>query len=368
MPNPYSYENIIWADLETFSALNLRKVGSYRYAEDCEILLWAWALNDGIIHVWDVYNNPEMPIALIEALVEADTIGWHNGNGFDNLVIRNSIYAKFIEGLKSLDTMVQAYQHSLPGSLGLLSTIFSLGEDEAKDKKGKALVRLFCKPLPKNQKGYRATPLTHPKEWRGLIEYAKKDIISMRKLHKLMPKWNLTPFEKERQDFNLRMNDRGFAVDLDFCEKALVILGREKAERDDRTFDLTNGQVDAASKRDRLLKHLCEIWNVDLPDMQKATLERRLIDDNLPSVVKEIIRLRLESAATNTKKYQSFNDIACADGRVRGAIQHRGAFRTGRDAARLVQPQNMIRPSFKWPDIEMGIDAVKEGYYDLVRN
>lgn len=375
--NPYIYKNIIWTDLETRSRLKLRKVGAYRYSEECDILLWSWALNDENAQVWDVINNPEMPVGLMESFMIADTIGWHNGNAFDRNVILRSKYAKVISGKKFLDTMVQAYQHSLPGGLGLLCDIFSLPEDEAKKKTGKALVRLFCQPLMAStqkklskkfgKKIEFATKETHPKEWAEFIDYCKYDIPSMRKLHKIIPKWNLTPFEAEIQNFDLAMNDRGINIDVDFCERAIEILDREKVARDGRTSELTDGEVSAASRRDKLLKYLCGIYGLDLPDMRKSTLERRLLDENLPDVVKELINLRLESAATNTKKYGVFRDIACADGRIRGTIQHRGAFRTGRAAARLVQPQNMARPKLKWPDIEEGIEAVKGGYYDMCR-
>jgi DNA polymerase len=181
-----------------------------------------------------------------------------------------------------------------------------------------------------------------------------------------MPKWNLTATEYELQQFNLRMNDKGIPIDTGFCEKALVMAENAKNRRDSKIIEMTDGEVQAATQRDKLLKYICEIWGVDLPDMQKATLERRLNDENLPEELKEIIALRLESAANNTRKYQSFLNMVCQDGRVHGAIQFRGAFRTGRDAARLVQPQNMIKPGMKWEDIESGIDAIKKGYYDLV--
>ena len=365
MINLYKYVNILWIDLETFSELKLPKVGSYRYAEDCEILLWVWALNDGPVHVWDVTHDPEPPADLIIALSEADTIGWHNGNNFDRMVIKNSKYAWLIRRKKYFDTMVQAYQHALPGGLELLCKIYDLTEDVAKSKEGKSLIRLFCQPLPKNQKGYRATRFTHPKEWKKFIDYARNDILAMRTIHNLIPKWNLTENEWELQQLDQRINDRGFAVDIDLCEKAVRMLESEKQKRDNRTSELTLGEVSAASRRDKLLKYLCDIWGAYLPDMQKSTLERCLLDESLPDTVKELIVLRLDSAANNTKKFQKFLDLSCADGRIRGTLQYRGAFRTGRHAARLVQPQNMIRPSLPWEDIEFGIEAIKGGYYDL---
>ena len=69
---------------------------------------------------------------------------------------------------------------------------------------------------------------------------------------------------------------------------------------------------------------------------------------------------------TSPKKYQRVVDSANADGRVRGMLQFCGASRTGRWAGRLIQPQNLPRPSMDQAQIELGIDAVKAGAEDLL--
>jgi DNA polymerase len=46
--------------------------------------------------------------------------------------------------------------------------------------------------------------------------------------------------------------------------------------------------------------------------------------------------------------------------------QFNGAARTGRDAHRLFQPGNMMRPTIPQSDIEIGIDAIKAGCADLI--
>lgn len=46
----------LWFDLETFSERPI-KDGSYRYAEACEVMLWAWADGDGDVKVWDLVNG-----------------------------------------------------------------------------------------------------------------------------------------------------------------------------------------------------------------------------------------------------------------------------------------------------------------------
>jgi DNA polymerase len=43
-------------------------------------------------------------------------------------------------------SMVQAYMHSLPGSLDKLCSVLRVPIDQAKDKAGRELVRLFCMP------------------------------------------------------------------------------------------------------------------------------------------------------------------------------------------------------------------------------
>lgn len=359
--------NICWLDWETYNEKDdLRKCGGYRYAEGCEILLGAYAWGDEEIFVHDFTENAEFPSDLAMMIEECDAIGAHNGMLFDRPVAERSRYAWRFEGKRWLDTMVRAYSHSLPGGLGLLSDIYKLGEHDAKDKRGKQLVQLFCKPMPKNSKLRRATRFTHPKEWAEFKQYAKTDIAAMRVLHKKMPKWNETPFEREMQEVDRIINDRGFAVDLDFCQKAEKILDGEKDIRDARVNDATGGAVGAATQRDALLKYLCEVCDVSLPDLKKSTLDRRLEDPDIPEPVKELMRLRLQSAGTNTKKFQSIRAVACADGKVRGTQQFRGAHRTGRWGGRLIQPHNMMRPEYPWTTIAAAINLVKADRLDVI--
>ena len=110
--------------------------------------------------------------------------------------------------------MVQALAHGLPGSLGALSEIFKLG-DNAKDKRGKQLIQMFCKPQSKTSKLRRKTRLTHPAEWEEFKEYAKSDIRAMRELHTKIPSWN---YPNNVAELNLwfldqRMNMAGVYVD-----------------------------------------------------------------------------------------------------------------------------------------------------------
>jgi len=369
----------LWLDIETYSPVSIKRCGSYRYAENCEIMALIYAYGDEEITVLDVTDNAATWIAklydFVDRLRECRRIGAHNGALFDRVVLKNANAYVFEEknGLHKIcceirrlvgkivwyDTMIKAYAHSLPGSLAELSAIFNLPEDTAKDKEGRTLVNLFCKPRRETvSKIRRATRDTHPELWKKFMEYARMDVVAMRTIDKLIPSWNVSKSEQEFQLLDQRMNDRGFYIDHLLAEGAISALTAETAARNSRTECLTSGAVSAATQRDRLLKYLICMWGVELPDMQKSTLTRRLEDPDLPEPVRELIRVRLQSAGTSTKKYERILDIACADGRAHGTMQFHGAWRTGRQGGRLFQPHNLPRPSFSSDEINTGIDAI----------
>lgn len=91
-------------------------------------------------------------------------------------------------------------------------------------------------------------------------------------------------------------------MDLDLARAAIALADKLKAENAKRTQDLTNGEVASATQRDALLAHILQQYGVSLPDLTKSTIERRLNDENLPEVVKELLRVRLASTKTSTAK------------------------------------------------------------------
>ncbi len=371
---------VLYFDTETFCETPI-KDGTHRYAEGVEILIAAWALDDplfgeGEIVVedltdYDGIGNQPFSDALLELLEDPRVEIVIHKSDFDRTVCR---HAKGIEipAERVIDTMVQAMAHGLPGGLDKLSAIFKLGED-AKQKGGKDLIRLFCMPRPKNQKLRRATKNEYPDEWAQFLEYAGFDIRSMRALRRKLPSWNY-PGKKgnhisERDIWLLdqRVNERGFKVDLDLARSAIELFDRVKDKADDYINDVTYGEVQSANQRDALIKHLLEWYFVSLPDMTKSTLERRIDDPNLPEAVKEILRARLDTAVASVSKYKALERSVSADGRLRGTIQYCGAVRTMRDAGRIFQPQNLVRPNKKESRaVEGWIESIKAGIGDLV--
>jgi len=356
---------ILYNDTETYSSINLKTHGvtAYSESEDAEVMLWAYAVDDGEIKVWDRTADPVMPADLEEALMLADEHVWQNFF-FDSTMIANTMGIELpVE--RTWDTMVQALAHGLPGKLDMLCQVFKLSEADAKDKRGWALIQLFCKPPHAKMNRPRATRLTHPVEWAEFIEYAKSDIRSMRILRHKMPSWNYhrqrtnRVSEHELWQLDQKINRRGVLMDMELAAAALKAVGDNKAVLDAQVEEWTGGALQSANQRDALLAHLLAEYGVELPDMKASTLERRSKDENLPQEVRDLLAIRMETATTSTSKYKKLQQVVSHDNRARGLIQFCGASRTGRDGGRLWQPQNLPRPTLSNDEIEFGIDLLK---------
>jgi DNA polymerase len=348
---------ILFMDLETFCETPLRN-GTSRYAEGAEVLLTAYALGDDPVEVVEGW-----PPALTSLAGSAEKIVTHNAR-FDRTILAHQRVALPISKIHC--TQAQARSVGLPGALDKLCDILGVPLDKAKEKQGKQLIQLFCKPRPKNRKERRATKATHPVEWARFVDYCRLDVEAMREVYQRLPSWNYTGFEREMWELDQAINERGFAVDLDLAGAAISAVAAEQKRLGKRTVEITDGAVGSTNQRDELLKHLLNECGVSLPDMQKGTLERRLNDENLPDAARELIAIRLEASSTSVAKYQALVNGVSADGRLRGALEFCGAARTGRWSGRLFQPQNLPRPKHSNDDIEATIDALKGGVADVL--
>jgi len=361
---------ILYCDTETFNEAPIT-VGTARYCETVEIMVIAWAVDDGPVHVWDVTDN-RAPNAWSQ-MNERFVWDWQDPEN-ELVVAHNAFFDRSVLATKGVErplsqwhcTQAQALAHSLPGSLDKLSAIYNLG-DAAKDKEGKQLIQLFCKPRPKTSKIRRATRETHPAEWQKFLDYAGQDIAALRALHKKLPKWNWTEAEREAWMLHETINDRGFAVDIDLAEQAVALGARVKESLQDRTNAITGKDDLSVTQRDALLAHLLAEYGVTLPDMQAATLERRIEDETLPEPVRELLQIRLFATKTSNAKWSKLLASVSSDGRLRGTAKFCGASRTGRISGSLFQPLNLPRPPKALKkEIPTGVAAIKAGVADLI--
>lgn len=360
--------NILYCDTETFSSTPLNNgVNAYSDADDFEVMIFTYAEDDGEPQIVDFTANETIPAHIARALRDTKIIKvWHN-SGFDRTVVRKGLGIDMPpEAIH--DTLVNALCHGLPGGLDKLGAIFNVASDQRKDKRGKELIHMFCKPQPKNTKLRRKTRDTHPLEWEQFRDYAKQDIPAMRTIYKKMPRWSFfdNPREFALWCLDQKINDRGVQIDVDFAEAAVCAVDAEKVRLKDRTEDNTLGLLASTTQRDKLLAFVMAAYGIDLPNTQAGTIERRIEDPGIPEPLRELLRIRLMAGSASVAKYKKILKVISPDGRLRAALQFAGAARTARWGGRLFQPQNLPRPDIEPELVEAFIRALLIGCEDLI--
>lgn len=355
----------LFLDFETFSEANLKKVGSYAYAEhpSTEVLICTYAFDDEPVQVWDCTDGSDMPGDLHRALrrlVKPNSrikMVWHNGSMFDRLIMKHC-WGFDIPVSNTIDTMIWAFRHALPGSLDALCEVLGVSADNAKDKRGKALIKRFSKPTPKNYKIRRYTAETHPDEWALFIKYAVSDITAMREVFHKLPRWGNSEFEDRVLELDQLINDRGFKVDVALAEAAIEAVEKHKAQLQEEAQRKYGGSL---TGKDFLpiLRELAPAHRIH--NAQKSTLNDLLADVDLPDDARTIIEMRLGAASTASTKYNPLLLGRSLGDRRRGCLQYGGAKRTLRWAGKGFQPQNLARGYYHDDELDKGISALLKG-------
>lgn len=358
----------VFIDHESFSEVDLKKRGSYAYAEhkSTEIMLTTYAFGDEEVQCYDATDGGRLPSDLRGVLKYLSRNPGKKGNPkliganylmFDRLLLRNC-WGYDIDPRDIIDTMVCAFRHSLPGSLAMQCEVLQIAEELSKDKRGKALIQRFCKPTPKNYKIRRYTKETHPGEWLEFIGYGKSDITSMREVYIELPDWGNIEFENTVLAIDQRINDRGFFVDTALANAAIDAVRQHKIELQQEANEKWGAGLTGAAflptLRDLAPAH--EILNA-----QKSTLNDLLADDDLPDDARTIIEMRLGASSTASTKYNPLLLGLSGDGRRRGCLQYGGAKRTLRWAGKGFQPQNLARGHFSGDELDTGIKMLLKG-------
>ena len=357
---------ILRLDTETYSELDIRKVGAYRYAYDdsTEILILTYAFDDEDVVTVDFTEDGQfLPKEIVKAFSDPDVLIQAHNSFFD----RHILYA--VLGLEApverwRDTMVKGYSLGLPGSLEALGSAAATHADNQKMAEGKKLIQRFCKPAPKNHKADRYTKETHPEEWAVFLEYAAQDIVAMRDIDKNLPGFNYKGMQLDLWHLDQKINDRGMYVDLDFVKKAITLCESEVERLNQRLSDLTMGELTAHSQLAKMQTYLKKHFKVKLPNMTAGMLDAAVQRD-IPEQAKEIINIRREAGKSSTSKYAKLGACTSKDSRLHGGLQYAGAARTLRWAGRLFQPQNLPRPEFGL-DQDMAAEAISNEMVEIL--
>lgn len=366
---------ILSIDLETYSETDLKQAGAYKYAENSEILLFAYAFDDEPVEVLDFTAGEKLPARVRKALLDENILKVAFNAQFERTVISNYLTMKnmmdgdftpvWLEPESWFCTMVQAYTLGLPGSLAEASKVLNLSEEKAKMSIGKQLIQYFCKPCkPTKTNGGRTRnlPKHAPEKWRLFKEYCRRDVEAERCIRKKMHKFQPNDFERHLWFLDQHINDRGVRIDILFVQNAIALDTRFKAETLDEAKKLTG--LENPNSRAQILAWF-EQQEGFLPEKFDKEARLELLRDNaLTEKTKRLLKLKQLLSKTSVKKYEAMRLAACADKRGHGFLQFYGAARTGRWAGRLVQLHNLPRNSMN--DLDFVRSLVAEGDFETL--
>lgn len=353
-------------DLETYSDVNLKKAGLYRYVQSpaFEILLFAYSFDGAPTQVIDMAQGEKIPLEVIHALTDPQCLKHAYNAAFEWYCLSKYMGAQ-LPPSQWRDTMLHGLYAGYTAGLDATGRALGIPEDKQKLTTGKALIRYFCVPCkPTKANGGRARNYPHHdlEKWTLFKTYNGQDVVAEMEIERRLSVFPVPDFVQKQWETDLLINARGVAVDMDFCEGALELGETIRAQLTDEAVQLSGLQNPNSVKQ--LARWLSAETGDDITTLRKETIKELLGRDNADHV-QRMLEIRQELGKTSTRKYDAIEAAVCDDGRVRGLLQFYGANRTGRWAGRLVQVQNLPR-TYTEP-LEFARELVKGRKLDALR-
>ena len=352
-------------DIETFSDVDLIRCGVYKYADspDFEMLLFAYAVDDGDVHIIDIAGGEELPEEIIQA-IKSDTVVKTAYNAqFERVCL--SRYLKLPEG-EYLNpqswycTAVQAAELALPLSLADVGSV--LGLERQKMTEGKELIKYFCvpcKPTKSNGNRTRNRPCHDINKWETFKKYCMRDVDVERQIADKLKMYPISDEEHRLYVLDQIINDRGVLVDSELAEQAVKLNSIQTAVAVEQAYMITGLENPNSVTQ---LKQWLKENGVEIESLSKKAVKS--LADETDGDVSEMLKLRLLMAKTSVKKYEAVIRSVCSDNRVHGMMRFCGANRTGRWSGNILQPQNL--PQNHLPDLTLARDIVKDGDFEML--
>lgn len=349
--------SILHIDIETGAERDLKKRGVYVYSEDPKARIWCmcYRFDDEPVQVWvpSRWLTPEFEWYLEQHVLPGleerspggqlhlgalpERVRRHIKSGgevrafgamFERTMINSqAICAEEIPNL-TINQMVcvkaKCAANGIPQKLEKAAA--ALGT-HAKDTTGAKAMHFFAKP--RRVRGTKrgepkvydfAAPAEHPAKFTELLLYCVDDVLSECGVDHVLQ--DLSPKEHGTYQLDQRMNDRGWAVDLESVANIKEVVRQYRVEMAERCLSKT-GLKPTQTKALKVWIH--EHGYPQLENMRAHTVLAAVADKACPPDVKEILQLFSVYNMKAVAKYDAMERCVCRDGRVHGMFTYHGA-------------------------------------------
>ncbi len=352
----------LYITIDTYCALDLSKVGLYKYAESTsfDILLIAYSEDGKGIKVVDIASGERIPEDLKCAIFDDSiTKVAHNAN-FERVCL-SSYFGRQLSAKSWRCTAAQCARMGLPRSLSGAAVALGLKEPYTESKR--KLMNIFCtEHTPSKGNGFRSRVKTSdaPNMWQQFKSFSVQDLCNEIAIDKATAVGRaVVPFEAAVQELDSCINDKGVYIDRLFVDAAVKVDGDIRDRLFSEARRLTGLDNPCSSQQ-------LTAW-LSTKGIRAYTLSAASVDDMITRTsdkdVKRVLEIRKQLAKTSTSKYSAMLDVVCSDGRARGLFQYYGTL-TGRWSSCLVQLHNLPRNGSI--DIEAARAAITFGDVDAI--
>jgi hypothetical protein len=347
-------------DIETFSTVDLKRVGLHYYVAhpDTDVSVACYAFGaTGTVQTW--LPGQSVPDAILRHVAAGGRMVAHNFS-FEVEILRRILGPRHGWPVPAQEqwtcTMARAACHAFPASLDGLSEALPL--KARKNQAGHALMLRMARP-----RGFDADG--KPRWWHveeptrladGLAPYCGDDVRAEQEANYRLPE--LPAREQLIWRLDAAINDRGITIDVAGADALARATTAELACLNAEMAKVSGGAVAAVTNVSALKSWLIgrghEVESLDKEHM--AHVLRRTAVQADPDALRAL-QLRRDGSLASTAKLKPMLGTLGSDHRARGLFVYYGS-RTGRWAGRRIQPQNLVRGHKDAGDI---IDALVGG-------
>ncbi len=362
----------ICLDFETASGCDLKKAGSYVYAENPTTEITALCFISDFGYGWEVdvtklrpEDNPDLHGFALDPEVMFVA---HNAL-FERNIWKRIMVERFgwpdIPIERWHDTMAVCLMKGLPAKLDVVTRVLGFG---GKDMEGNKIA-LGLSKFRKKTGMLEWTPELLKRTSAYCMDDVHKEVMVLRRTH------NFYGGERKVWEMDQRINDRGIRLDDKYIHACMGVIERAMPPLLSRFHELTGLKPTQGEK----FKGWLGANGLKIDSLNKETVSRIMgedVDDDpdndqismpltLPPLCREALYIRGLAASASVKKLPAMLACQGSDGRARGLVQYHGAG-PGRWAGRILQPHNFPRAGVDVGDNETAspdelVAAIMEG-------
>ena len=315
-------------DFETYSKLNVAKVGAYRYARDPStgVICMSYSINNGEVMTW-LPDYEDIPCQLECAIHDEDcTIHACNAE-FEREILAEVLGLRLPASRFRCSSAANCYR-ALPASLRWSADYLGL---TAKDESGKRTMMKWSKKATSAFDIPRADMQT-------IIAYCEQDVRVEQALEQRVG--GLSDSEQKVWEQNVAMNERGFKVDVELVQAVRECIDIVLPKYLDEFEQLTG----LKPTQNKAFASWIDSQGVPCDSVAAAAIKRLMMQD-LPADVERALELRNTVNKTSIAKFKKIESLICPDGTIKGNLRYHAAT-TGRYSGAGVQLQNLPRGDY----------------------